>query len=132
MDDFLLMNIFRLCSGLKLSFEHNSAQKNLLLIAYRSGDDRLSLTETDQKLKFGDVICFGESYLEFLFVLSNYKHSMQNYMIGAVRSYSGKGPRYCYKIGPGPNFRLLSHATGLFFCLQVNVFLLSFSKSVNF
>ena len=67
MDVLFLMRIFLLYPGLKLSFEHNSFRKNLLLSACFCWDSRLSLREMDQKLKFGRTIGYGNSYLELLF-----------------------------------------------------------------
>ena len=66
-DVVLLMSIFRLSPGLKRSFEHNTARKNLFLSACFCGDSTLSLRDMDQKIKFGGTIGYGNSYLEFLF-----------------------------------------------------------------
>ena len=109
MDVLFLMSIFRLYPGLKLSFEHNSARKNLFLRACFCLDSRLSLREMDQKFKFGGNIGYGDSYLEFLF--RHFKvfrlHAILHDAAGAVRTRSGKGPGYCYMIGRGPNSCLL-------------------------
>ena len=61
MDVLLLMSIFRLYSGLKMSFEHNSVSKNLFLSACFCWDSGLSLRETDRKFKFGGTIDYGDS-----------------------------------------------------------------------
>ena len=75
------MSIFRLYLGLKMSFEHNSVRKNLFLSACFCWDSRHSLREMDQKFKFGGTIGYGDSYLEFLFRISNYLDYMQYYMM---------------------------------------------------
>ena len=67
MDVLFLMNIFRLCPGLKMSFEQKSVRKNLFLSACVSWDSRLSLREMDQKYKFGGTIGCGDSYLDSVF-----------------------------------------------------------------
>ena len=36
-------------------------------------------------------------------------HAILHDAAGAVRSHTGKGPGYCYKIGRGPNSCLLGH-----------------------
>ena len=48
-----------------MSFEHNSARKNLFLSACFCWDSRLSLREMDQKFEFGGTIGYGYSYLTF-------------------------------------------------------------------
>ena len=50
-------------------------------------------------------------------------HAISQDAAGAVRSYSGEGPGYCYMIGRGPNSCLLGHVTGLLICLYVKLFL---------
>ena len=54
----------------------------------------------DQKIKFGGIIGYGDSYLKFLF--RHFKvfrlHAILHDTAGAVRAHSGKGPGYCYKI----------------------------------
>ena len=134
MDVLLLMSIFRLYPGLKVSFEHNSVRKNLFLSACFCWDSRLSLCEMNQKYKFGGTIGYGNSYLELLF--RQFKifrlHAILHDAAGAVRAHSGKRPGYCYMIGRGPNSCLLGHVTGLLFCLYVKIFLPSISNSVDF
>ena len=132
--DLFRKSVSRLYPGLKLSFEHNSARRNLLLIACFCGDYRLSLLQMDQKFKFGGNIGYGDSYLKFFF--RRFKvfrlHTIVNYAAGAVRPHSGKSPGYCYMIGWGPTSCLLGHVTWLFFRLYVKLFLPSFFKSVDF
>ena len=70
------MSIFRLYSGLKLSFEHYSARKNLFLFACRCWDAILSLREMDYNFKFGGAIGDEYSYLECIIC-----HYMQYYMM---------------------------------------------------
>ena len=134
MDVLLLMSIFRLYPGFKISFEHNSVRKNLFLSACFCCDSRLSLREMDQKFKFGGIIGYGDSYLEFLF--RHFKkfglHAILHDAAEAVRAHSGKRPGYCYMIGRGPNSCLPSHVTGLLFRLYVKIFLPSIFNSVDF
>ena len=81
MDVLFLMSIFRLYLGLKLSFEHNSARKNLFLTACFFWNSRLSLREMDQKFKFVGTFAYGDSKLEFFFVISKYLNYMQYHMM---------------------------------------------------
>ena len=110
-----LMSIFWLYSGLKLSFEHSSVRKNLLLSAHFCWDSRFSLCEMDQKFKFGGTIGYGNSYSEILFRHFNLfrLHAMLHQAAGAVRAHSGIGPGCCYMIRWGPISCLLTHVTGL-------------------
>ena len=134
MDVLFLMNIFRLYTGLKLSFENNSVRKNLFLSACFCWDSRLSLREMDQKFIFGGLIGYGNSCLDSACRYSKVfrLHAILHDAAGALRAHSGKGPGYCYMIGRGPNSCLLGHVTGLLFCLYVKIFLPSLSNSVNF
>ena len=103
MDLLILMSIFPLYSGLKVSFEHNSVRKNIFLSACFCWDSRLCVREMDQKIKFGGTIGYGNSYLELLFRLSKILrlHAILHDVAGAVRAHSGKSPGYCYMIGRG-------------------------------
>ena len=134
MDVLFLMSTFRLYPGLKLSFEHNIARRNLFLSACYCWDSRLSLREMDQNIKFGGTIGYGNTYLELLF--RHFKiftqHAILHDTAGAVRAHSGKGPGYCYMIGRGPNSCLLGHVTGLLFSFYVKIFLPSIFTSVDF
>ena len=134
MDVLFLMSIFRLYPGLKMSFENNSVGKNLFLNAGFCWDFRLSLRQMDEKCIFGGTIGYGDSYLEFLFRHFRVfrRHAILHDAAGTVRAHSGKRPGYCYKIGREPNFCLLDHVTGLFFCLYVKLFLPSIFNSVDF
>ena len=134
MDDLFLISVFRLYPGLKMSFKHNSVRKNLFLIACFCWDSGHFLREMDQKFQFGGLIGYGNSYLDSVFRYSKVfrLHAILHDAAGAVRSHSGKGPGYCYLIGPGPKSCLLGHVTGLRFCLYVKVFLHSIFNSVNF
>ena len=113
------MSIFRLYPGLNLSFEHNSARKNLFLSAFFWWDFRLSFREMDQTIKIGGTFGYGGSYLVFLFPRFKIYTLLAIVpdVAGAVKTYSGKGLGYCYLIGRGPNSSLLGHVTGLHFCL---------------
>ena len=88
----------------------------------------------DQKFKFGGTIGYGDSYLEFLF--RHFKvfrlHAILHEADGAVRAHSGEGLGYFYMIGRGRTSCLVSHVTGLLFCLYVKIFLPSICKSVHF
>ena len=134
MDVLFLMSIFRLYTGLKLSFEHNSVRKNLFLSACFCWDSRLSLREMDENFKFGGTIGYGNSYLDLLFRHSKIfrPQAKLHDAAGAVGTHSGKRPGYCYMIGRGPNSCLLGHVTGLLFCLYVKIFLPSNFNSVYF
>ena len=134
MDVLFLINVFRLYPGLKMTFEHNSFRKSLFLSACFCWDSGLSLREMDQKFKFGGLICYGKSYLDFVFRYSKVLrlHAILQDAAGAVRSHTGKGFGYCYLIGRGPNLCLLGHVTGLFFCLYAKLFLPSIFNSVDF
>ena len=134
MDVLILMSILRLYPGLEMSFEHNGIRKNLFLSACFCWDSGLSLREMDQKFKLVGTIGYENPYLEFLF--RHFKifrvHTILQDAAGAVRTYSGKGPDYCYMIGRGPNSCLLGHVTGLLFCLHVKIILPSIFIFVDF
>ena len=134
MDVLFLISVFRLYSGFKISFEHNSVRRNLFLGACFCWDSGLSLREMDQKLRFGGLIGCGKSCLDSVFRYSKVfrLHAILHDTAGAVRSHSGKVPGYCYMIGRGPNSCLLGHVTGLLFCLYVELFLPSVVISVDF
>ena len=134
MDVIFLISVFRLYSGLKMSFEHNSVRKNLFLSANFCCNSRFFLREMDQKFKFGGTIGYGDSYLDSVFLYSKAfrLHAILHDAAGAVRSHNGKGPGYCYMIGRDPNSCLLRHVTGILFCLYVKLFLPSIFNSVDF
>ena len=117
-----------------MSFEHDSVPKNLFLNACFCWDSGFSLREMNQKIKFGGLIGYANSYLDSVFRYSKVfrLHAILHDAAGAVRSHSGKGPGYCYMIGRGPTSCLLGHVTGLFFCLYVKLFLPSIFKSFDF
>ena len=79
MDVLFPISVFRLYPGLKMTFEHNSVRKNLFLSACFCWDSRLSLHEMDQKIKFGGLIGYGNSYLYF--VTPKYSDYTQYYMM---------------------------------------------------
>ena len=134
MDDLLLMSIFRLYPGFKMSFEHNSVRKNLFLSACFCWNSRLSLREMDHNFNFGGTIGYGDSYLEFLF--RHFKrfrlHAILHDAAGGVQAHSGEGPGYCYMTGRGLNSCLLGQVTGILFCLYVKTFLPCIFISVDF
>ena len=137
MDVLFLISVFRLYPGMKMTFEHNSFCKNLSLSSCFCWHSRLFLRETDQKLPFGGLIGYGNSYLDSVFRYSKVfrLHAILHDAAGAMRAHSCRGPGYCYMIGRGPNSYLLGHVTGLLFlllCLYVKLFLHSIFKSVDF
>ena len=117
-----------------MSFKHNSVRQNLFLIACFCWDSGISLREMNQKLKFGGLIGYGKFRLDSAFHYSKVfrLHAILHDAPGAVRSYSGKGPGYCYMIGRGQNSCSLGHVTELLFCLCVKLFLPSIFNSVDF
>ena len=134
MDFLFLISVFRLYSGLKMSFEHNSVRKNLFLSACFCWDSRLSIREMDQKCKFGGLIGYGNSYLDSVFRYSKVFRLLAKLhdAAAAVRAHSGKGPGYCYMIARGPNSCFLDHVTGLLFCLYAKLPLPSILKLTDF
>ena len=117
-----------------MSFERNSVRKNLFLSTCYCWDSSLSFCEMHQKLIFGGLIGYGNSYFDSVFRYSKVfrLHAILHDAAGAVRSHSGKGPGYCYMIGRGPNSYVLGHVTGLLFCLYVKLFQPSTFNSVDF
>ena len=105
MDVLFLISVFRLYSGLKMPFKHNSVRKNLFLSACFCWDSGQSSREMDQKFKFGGLIVYGNSCLDSVFCYSKVfrLHAILHDAAGPVRAHSGKGPGYCYMIGRGPN-----------------------------
>ena len=134
MDVLFLCSVFRLYPGLKMSFEHKSVRKNLFLSACFCWNSRFSVREMEQKIPFGGLIGYGNSYLDSIFRYSKVfrLHAILHDAAGAVRAQKGKGPDYCYMIGRGPNSCLLGHVTGLLLCLYVKIFLPSIFTSVDF
>ena len=131
---FFLISVFRLFTGLKMTFEHNSVRKNLFLSACFCWYSGLSLREMNQKFKFGGLIGYGNSYLDSIFRYSKVfrLHAILHDAAGAVRSHIGKGPGYCYMTGRGSTSGLLGHVIGLLFCLYVKLFLPSIFNSAEF
>ena len=128
------MSTFWLCTGLKTSFKHKCVRKNLFPGACFFWDSGLSLRELDQKIKFGGIFGYGDSYLEFLF--RHFKvirlHAILQDAAGAVRPHIGKVSGYCHIIGRGSLSCLLRHVTGPFFRVYVKLFLPSIFNSVDF
>ena len=116
-----------------MSFDHNTVRKNLFLSACFCWNSRLSLREVDQKIPFGGLIGYGNSCLDPFCYSKVFKlHAILHDAVGAVRTHSGRGPGYCYKIGRGPNSCLIGQVTGLLFCLYVKLFVPSIFNSVDF
>ena len=117
-----------------MSFEHKSVGKNLFLSACFCWVPKLCSREIDQLFKFGGISSYRDSYLEFL--SRHFKvfrlHGILHDSARAARAHSGKGPRYCYIIGRGPNSCLLVHVTGLLSCIFVKLLLPSIFNSVDF
>ena len=134
MDVLFLNSVFRMYPGLKKSFEHKSVRKNLLLSARFCWESGLSLREMEQKFEFGGLIGYVYFYMDYLFRYSKVfrLHATLHDATGAVRSYTGKGPGYCYMIVRRTNSSLLGHLTGLLICLYVKIFLPSIFNSVDF
>ena len=88
----------------------------------------------DQKLKFGGIIGYGNSCLDYVFRYSKVfrLHAIVHDAAGAVRTHSDKGPGYFYMITREPNSCLLGHVTRLLFCLYVKLFPPSILNSVGF
>ena len=83
---------------------------------------------------FGGLIDYENSCLDSVFRYSKVFRllAILHVAVRAVRTHSGKGPRYCYMTGRGQNSCLLGHVTGLLFCLYVKIFLPSIFTSVDF
>ena len=92
MDVLLLISVFRLYPGLKMTFEHNSLRKSLFLSACFLWDSGISLREMDQKFNFGGLIGYRNLYLDSVFRYSKvFKlHAILHDAAGAVRSHTGK------------------------------------------
>ena len=101
MDVLCLISVFRLYPGSKMTFEHNSVPKNLFLSACFCWHSGLSLSEMDQKFKFGGLIGYVNSYLDSVFRYSKVfrLNATLHDDAGAVRAHINKGPGYCYMIG---------------------------------
>ena len=112
-----------------MSFEHNTARKNLFLSACFCCDRSLSLQKRDQKFKYGGTIGYADLHVELIFCQFDVLrlHAMLENAAGAVRAHSGKGLDYCYIIEREPNSSLLGHVTGLLYCFNVKFFCLPFS-----
>ena len=87
-----LINVFRLYPGFKMSFDYNSVRKNLFLSACFCWDSGISLREMDQKLNFGELIGYGNNYLDSEFRYSKVirLHAILHEAARAVRSHSSK------------------------------------------
>ena len=94
----------------------------------------LTLREMDQKVEFGGLIGYKNSYLDSLFRYSKVLrlHAILHDAAGAVRTLSGKGLGYCYLIRRGPNSCLLGHVTGEPFCFHRKLFLPPILNSLEF
>ena len=78
MDVLFLISVFRLYTGFRKSFEHNIVPKNLFLSACFCWDSGLSLREMDQKIKFGGLIGYANSYLDSVFRYSKVFQTTRN------------------------------------------------------
>ena len=70
----------------------------------------------------------------FYFVSSKFfkPHAILHDAAETVRSDVGEEPSYCYMVGKESNSCLRGHVTGLLFCLDVKLFLLSVFNSGDF
>ena len=134
MDVLFLISVFRLYSGFKMSFEHNSFRKNLFLSACFCWDSGRSLQEMDYICRFGGHIGYGNSCLDSFFRHSKVfrLNAILHDAAGTVRLHIGKGQGYCYMTERGPISCLLGDVIGLLFCLYVKLFLPSILNSVDF
>ena len=116
-----------------MSSEHNTVRK-IFLKACFCWDVRFSLSEIDQKFKFGGTIRYGYYHLESIFCNSKVftLHAKLHDAAAALRPHGGNYLGYCYMIGRGPNSFLLGHLTGLFFSLYLKVLLPSIFKFADF
>ena len=117
-----------------MSLEHNSVRKNLFLSACFCWSSGIPLGEMDQKIKFGGLSSYGNSYLDsvFRYLKVLRLHAILHDAAGAVRSHTGKSLGYCYMIGREPNSCLLGHVTAKLFCLHVKLFYPPFSTLSTF
>ena len=127
MEVLFLITFFRLYPGLKMSFENNVVRKNLFLSACFCWYSRLSLLEKDQKLKFGGTIGYGDSYLEFHFVILKSLDYTQYYMmlLEHCKRIVAKVQATLAWLGEDQNHVCL--VTWLLYCLYVKLFLNSIS-----
>ena len=80
MDVLFLISVFRLYTGLKMTFEHNGVRKNLILSACFCWDSGLSLREMDQNfLKLVDSLVMETPIWTLYFVTPKYSDCMQYY-----------------------------------------------------
>ena len=81
MDVLFLISVFRLYPGLKITFEHNNARKNLFLSACFCWDSSLSLREMDQNLNLVDSLVMETLVWTLYFVTPKYSDYTQYYMM---------------------------------------------------
>ena len=119
---------------LKLRFTKNTVRKNLFFCVCHCLDENNSLDEKDQDFPFGGLIGYGDSHLAKIFRFSKVfrLHAILHDAAGSVYLHNGKGPRYCYMIGRGPNSCLLGHVTELLYCLFLKLFVPSIFNLVDF
>ena len=67
MDVLFLISVFRLYTGMKMTFKHKSVRKNLFLSACFCWYSGLSVREMHQKFKFGGLIDFENSCFDSFF-----------------------------------------------------------------
>ena len=134
MDVIFLVNTFRLYLKLKSKIFHHCTRNILFLSACFYWEGTISLREIDQNFLHGGRIGYGDSYLDSVFRYSKVfrLHAILHDAAGAARIQTGNGPGYCYIICRVPNCCLLSHVTGLLFCLCVKIFLTSIFNLIDF
>ena len=134
MDVLFQLSFFSYYKGVNRWFEHKKFRNNFLLSVCCCLDDIFFLREKDQKVKFGWIIDFGDSYLDFMFCCSKVfrLQALLHEIDAAARSHSGKRPGYFYMVIGGSKLLLLRHVTGILFCLFAKLFLPSVSNYVPF
>ena len=92
---------FRNYSWVKFSFKHNSARKYVYLCACCFWDDKVSLRETEQKIKFVGIIDDENPYFDNKFchsILFNLPAILHD-AVRAARSQTVEGPGNCFMNG---------------------------------
>ena len=121
--NLVAINIFKFCD-LK-------AQQPFFL------DEEISITKKELAAVLNRLHHFLKQYDSFTVSKNSFSkvfrlHAVLHDAAGAVHLHNGRGPRYCYMIGRGPNSCLLGHVTGLLYCLYLKLFVASIFILVDF